>query len=59
MATRTWMERSAAPLSGPEWRRQVIYVAAEPGWWAETIGAHFQDWEATEVLEGGPVAFRN
>ncbi len=31
-------------VSGPDWRRQVTYVAAEPGWWAETVRAHFDDW---------------
>ncbi len=25
----------------PAWRRQVIYNAAEPGWWGERIGEHF------------------
>lgn len=23
-------------MTGPEWRRRVRYVAAEPGWWTET-----------------------
>lgn len=31
-------------LSGPAWRRRVTYVAAESGWWAETVGEHFADW---------------
>ncbi len=30
-------------MSGPEWRRKVRYLAAEPGWWAETPAEHFQD----------------
>ncbi len=30
-------------VSGPEWRRMVCWVAAEPGWWAETARAHFPD----------------
>ncbi len=25
------------------WRRRVAYLAAEPGWWADVIGAHFPD----------------
>jgi putative ABC transport system ATP-binding protein len=25
----------------PAWRRQVLYNAAEPGWWADRIGEHF------------------
>ena len=28
-------------LSGPAWRRTVRYLAADPGWWAETVGVHF------------------
>jgi ABC-type iron transport system FetAB ATPase subunit len=27
--------------SGPAWRRQVVYVASDSGWWAERVGAHF------------------
>jgi ABC-type iron transport system FetAB ATPase subunit len=30
-------EAMAAPL----WRRQVTYLAAEPGWWAEGVAEHF------------------
>jgi UDP-glucose/iron transport system ATP-binding protein len=33
-------------ISGPEWRRWVGYVPAEPGWWADTVGEHFSDWPA-------------
>ncbi len=32
--------RDCAP---PDWRRQVVYVAADPGWWAEDVAAHFTD----------------
>ena len=28
-------------LSGPAWRRRVIYQAAEPAWWAATVAEHF------------------
>ena len=31
-------------FSAPAWRRQVTYVAAEPGWWAETVAPHFRHW---------------
>ena len=37
-------------MSGPEWRRLVTYVPAEPGWWAETVGGHYPDWNAAEPL---------
>src|SRR5467141_409751 len=26
--------------------RLVGYVPAEPGWWGDTVGAHFGEWEA-------------
>lgn len=32
-----------AEMPAPEWRRQVRYVAAEPGWWADTAAVHFSD----------------
>ncbi|PIK71519.1 hypothetical protein CS379_18905, partial [Methylobacterium frigidaeris] len=33
------IDREAMPA--PLWRRQVTYLAAEPGWWAETVAEHF------------------
>jgi putative ABC transport system ATP-binding protein len=33
-------------IAGPEWRRLVGYVPAEPGWWADTVGEHFGNWTA-------------
>lgn len=33
-------------MTGPNWRRQISYLAAEPGWWADRIGDHFLDWPA-------------
>ncbi len=38
--------RDRSTIAGPEWRRLVGYVPAEPGWWAETVGEHFVDWTA-------------
>jgi ABC-type iron transport system FetAB ATPase subunit len=29
-------------MPAPNWRRQVMYVAAESGWWAETVREHMQ-----------------
>jgi len=29
-------------VSGPEWRRMVRFVAAEPAWWGEEVGSHFR-----------------
>ncbi len=42
--------RPREAMSGPEWRRLVTYVPAEPGWWAETVGGHFSAWSAAEPL---------
>ena len=39
-----------AMIPAPLWRRRVAYVPAEPGWWAETVGEHFEDWAATLPL---------
>lgn len=41
-------DRTAIPA--PEWRRQVVYVPAEPGWWAQGVGEHFPDWAAASPL---------
>ena len=40
--------REAMPA--PLWRRRVTYLAAEAGWWAETVGAHFHNWAAAMPL---------
>lgn len=39
-----------ASMPGPLWRRRVAYLAAESGWWAETVGEHFSDREAAATL---------
>jgi len=36
------MLREAVPA--PHWRSQVTYVAAEPGWWGDTVQEHFTAW---------------
>jgi len=30
-------------VAAPIWRRKVLYVATEPGWWADYVGDHFPD----------------
>ena len=40
--------REAVPA--PLWRGRVVYLAAEPGWWADTVGEHFPDWRAAAFL---------
>ena len=37
-------------MAAPGWRRRVIYVATEPGWWAQTVAEHFADWTAAREL---------
>lgn len=37
-------------MSGPEWRRRVAYLAAEPGWWHDETAAHFSDRAAAEAM---------
>ena len=33
--------RPREDFTPPEWRRQVSYVAAEAGWWADKVAAHY------------------
>ncbi len=47
--------RSRETWSGPEWRRQVVYQAAEPAWWAPTAGAHFRPDDAAFLEETLPL----
>jgi phosphate-transporting ATPase len=44
--------RPRATVAGPLWRRQVMYVPAESGWWSERVRDHFCDWtRAAPLLE--------
>src|SRR5215475_6677140 len=40
--------REAVPA--PVWRKRVTYVAAEPGWWCDTVKEHFTDWDDALLL---------
>ena len=42
------ISRDAVPA--PLWRRQVAYVPAEPGWWADTVAPHFPIWDKAEPI---------
>ena len=33
--------RERRGFTPPEWRRHVVYSAAEPGWWFDTVAPHF------------------
>ena len=35
--------RASSDMPAPAWRRLVTYVAAQSGWWAETVGEHFEE----------------
>ena len=43
-------DRDRRLIHAPEWRRQVVYSAAEPGWWGEQAMDHFPASEYTRVL---------
>ena len=38
-----------ASLPAPEWRKRATYVAAESGWWADTVIEHFAAGRRSEV----------
>ena len=40
--------REAMPA--PAWRKQVTYLAAEPGWWSDSVQEHFTRWDAALPL---------
>ncbi len=37
-------------IPAPQWRRSVCYLAAEAGWWADAVAAHFPDLPAARAL---------
>src|SRR5436309_15094172 len=45
--------RDRSTIAGPEWRRLVGYVPAEPGWLADTVGEHFGEWTAALAFVTG------
>jgi putative ABC transport system ATP-binding protein len=45
-----WLNgRERASMPAPEWRKQVIYVSAESGWWADTVIEHFPANKRSEI----------
>jgi UDP-glucose/iron transport system ATP-binding protein len=39
---KVWLDgRERATFPAPAWRRQVVYAAAESGWWHADVAAHF------------------
>lgn len=46
-----WLSgRSRSSMSASDWRRQVTYVGAESGWWADVVGQHFAPNNRSEFL---------
>lgn len=37
-------------MAAPMWRRRVVFVAAEAGWWEDTVDQHFPDASAATAL---------
>ena len=42
--------RDRNAMTAPQWRRQVTYLAAEPGWWSTRPADHFDDPAAARGL---------
>jgi putative ABC transport system ATP-binding protein len=42
--------RPRESMPAPVWRKQVTYVAAEPGWWCDTVQEHFVVWDQAVAL---------
>jgi phosphate-transporting ATPase len=37
--------KSREAMPAPQWRRQVVYLPSEPGWWSDHVTDHFPPWE--------------
>lgn len=49
--------RACSAMPAPAWRKLVTYVAAESGWWDETVAAHFSpDADFTTMLPAVGIA---
>jgi ABC-type iron transport system FetAB ATPase subunit len=47
---KVWLQGiDRASLVAPEWRKRATYVAAESGWWADTVIEHFAANRRSEV----------
>ena len=45
-----WLNgRERGSMPAPEWRRQVTYLSAESGWWADTVIEHFPAAARSEI----------
>ncbi len=43
-------ETGRGSVQAPAWRRRVVYLATEPGWWADRVRDHYENPAAAEEL---------
>ena len=49
-----WLDQQArSGMSGPQWRRQVSYVAAESHWWGRLVREHAKAWGVPDLQRLG------
>jgi len=49
-----WLdERPRSGMDAPNWRRQVMYLAAESHWWAGRVGEHAPVWQPGDLAALG------
>ncbi len=48
-----WKGRARSAMPAPAWRRLVGYLPAEPGWWGDGVGEHFQSWPEALIARLG------
>ncbi|MCB1801151.1 MAG: ATP-binding cassette domain-containing protein [Gammaproteobacteria bacterium] len=49
-----WLDdQPRSTFSGPDWRRQVSYLAAESHWWNDLVGPHADDWRSGHLATLG------
>jgi ABC-type iron transport system FetAB ATPase subunit len=49
-----WLDQgSRSSMTAPQWRRQVVYVAAESHWWARLVGEHAGTWPTDDLQSLG------
>jgi len=47
---KVWLDQQArSSMSGPQWRRQVTYVAAESHWWGHLVREHAAQWALPDL----------
>lgn len=45
-----WLDdRPRSEFSGPDWRRRVMYLAAESHWWETRVREHASDWRLADL----------